>query len=117
MRAGAENITFTTKGQYILDAECIAEIDSENSKKLNVTYTFNEDSAIERIGCRMMGVLYKDGQMIDVATCDINPTMANVNTPESAVLTFNKDIIGTEVSIVFFESGAYIPMSTGISCN
>ena len=115
--AGIENITFTTKAQYILDAECYAEVDTENSKKLNVTYTFNEDSGIEKIGCRMMGVLYKDGQMIDVASLDITPTAANVNTPESAVLTFNKDINGTEVSIVFFESGAYIPMSTGIACN
>ena len=115
---GLDSITFTTGGIYILDADCSAEVDTENNKKLNVTYMFNENSGIEKIGCRMMGILYKDGKMIDVATFDIIPTAANVNTEKEATLIFSEEIDGsTNASIVFFESGAYIPMSTGISCD
>ena len=111
-----ENVTFITGATYVLDAVCSGEVNGEDRKNLAVNYRFNESCGIEKINCRMMGILYEDGRMVDAAMTDIISAEANVNTDLTAELVFSKSIgENTTISIVFFENGAYIPMSTGIT--
>lgn len=111
---GLSDITFTTKAQYILDAEVTETVLSNENKTATVSYTLN-DAALSKIDCRLMGILYKEGKMVDATVVSLTNTA--FNTTVTTPLTFTQAIDGeTTLSIVFFENGNYIPLSTSVTC-
>ncbi len=113
--AGIDPITFTTKAQYVLDCSYKEKAVSNDKKSVAVTYTL-KDNGIESISYNLMGILYKDGMMIDAVI--IPGENVATNTERTDTLTFSEDCDeNTTLSIVFFEDGAWMPLSTGIDCN
>jgi len=109
-----ENIGFTTRNQYILDADILDVSYINGNKTADISFKINE-SSINKIDCRLMGVLYKDKKMIDAAVVNLNDAV--VNTELEAALNFAEEITAdAHLSLVFFENGNYIPLSTGIAC-
>lgn len=112
---GLSDITFTTKAQYVLDVEVTETALSNENKTATVSYTLN-DTALSKIDCRLMGILYKEGKMVDATVATL--TDAAFNTTVTTPLTFTEAIDSdTTLSIVFFENGNYIPLSTGVTCD
>ncbi|MBR1968995.1 MAG: hypothetical protein IKA17_01420 [Clostridia bacterium] len=111
---GLSDITFETKAQYILDVAVTGTELSNENKTATVSYTLN-DASLSKVDCRLMGILYKDGKMVDATVVTLTNTAFNstVTTP----LTFTEAIDGdTTLSIVFFENDNYIPLSTSVTC-
>lgn len=113
--AGIDSISFTTKAQYVLDCSYEGKTVSDDKKSVAVTYTLN-DKGIESISYNLMGILYKDEMMIDAVI--IPGEDVAMNTQRTDTFTFSEECDeNTTLSIVFFEDGAWIPLSTGIDCN
>ena len=112
---GLESVSFITKSQYVLDCSYAGKTVSDNKKNVSVAYTLS-DSGLEGISCNLMGILYKEGKMIDAV---ILPAIdAQMNTERTDTFFFSEECDeNTTLSIVFFEDCAWMPLSTGIECN
>lgn len=111
-----EDFSFTTCSPYILQAEYIGKELSGDKKQLTATYKLMDSESIETMSCRVMGILYDGGKMVDADIVAL--TNATVGANLTATFSFDQAISDTSsVTITMLEENAWLPLNAAINCD